>query len=73
MMLNFLDQIPYSVLIIFAIVMLLLPFRPMPHVMEKLIMLKNGVLNKPSDILDLFFHTAALLLLIVKLCRDYLK
>ena len=72
-MLNFLDQIPYSVLIIITIVMLLIPFRPMPHVMEKLIMLKNGTLNKPVDILDLFYHTAPLILLIVKLTRDYLK
>ena len=72
-MLNFLDQIPYSVLIIITIVMLLIPFRPMPHVMEKLIMLKNGTLNKPVDILDLFYHTAPLILLIVKHARDYLK
>ena len=72
-MLNFLDQIPYSVLIIITIVMLLIPFRPMPHVMEKLIMLKNGTLNQPIDILDLFYHTAPLILLIVKLTRDYLK
>jgi hypothetical protein len=53
--------------------MLVIPFRPMPHVMEKLIMLKNGTLNKPIDILDLFYHTAPLMLLIVKLIRDYLK
>ena len=72
-MLKFLDQIPYSVLIIFTIVMLLLPFIPMPHVMEKLIMLKNGTLKKPIDIFDLFYHTAPLMLLIVKLFRDYSK
>ena len=72
-MLNFLDQIPYSALIVLTILMLLLPFRPMPHVVEKLIMLKNGTLNKPIDIFDLFYHTAPLILLIVKLARDYLK
>ena len=72
-MLKFLDQIPYSVLIIFTIVMLLLPFIPMPHVLEKLIMLKNGALNKPIDIFDLFYHTAPLILLIMKIIRDYSK
>jgi hypothetical protein len=51
--------------------MLLLPFKPMPHVLEKLIMLKNGTLNEPMDIFDLFFHTAPLILLIIKFIRDY--
>jgi hypothetical protein len=37
--------------------MLLAPFRPMPHVVEKLLMLKNGVLTRPIDIFDLFYHT----------------
>jgi hypothetical protein len=52
----FLDKIPYSILIIAAIFMILAPFKPMPHVLEKLIMLKNGTLNKPIDIFDLFYH-----------------
>jgi len=68
---SFLDKIPYSILIVFSIIMLLLPFRPMPHVLEKLIMLKNGTLNKPIDIFDLFFHTDPLILLIIKFLRDY--
>jgi len=68
---SFLDKIPYSIIIVFSIIMLLLPFRPMPHVLEKLIMLKNGTLNKPIDIFDLFFHTAPLILLIIKFLRDY--
>jgi hypothetical protein len=72
-MLSFLDKIPYSILIVFSIIMLLLPFRPMPHVLEKLIMLKNGTLNRPIDIFDLFFHTAPLFLLIIKFLRDYLN
>ena len=44
---SFLDKIPYAILIIIAALMLLAPFKPMPHVVEKLIMLKNGVLTKP--------------------------
>jgi len=69
-MFSFLDKISYSMLIIFTVMMLLAPFRPMPHVVEKLIMLKNGVLNKPIDIFDLFFHLAPLILLIMKVIRD---
>lgn len=38
---SFLDTIPYSILIVVAILMLLAPFNPMPHVVEKLIMLKT--------------------------------
>lgn len=65
-MLQFLDQLPYSVLIVFAIFMLLAPFHPMPHVLEKIIMLKNGQLHRPIDIFDLLFHLAPLLLLGLK-------
>jgi len=70
-MLSFLDKIPYSILIVFSIIMLLIPFRPMPHALEKLIMLKNGTLNRPTDIFDLFYHLAPLILLAIKFFRDY--
>ena len=70
-MLSFLDNFPYALLIVFAIFMLLAPFRPMPHVLEKLIMLKNGTLTRPIDIFDLFFHLIPLILLILKIMRDY--
>jgi hypothetical protein len=70
-MLAFLDKIPYPALIFFAILMLLLPFRPMPHVLEKLIMLKNGTLNRPIDIFDLFYHLIPTILLVMKLVRDH--
>lgn len=69
-MLNWLDAIPYPLLIIVAIFMLLAPFRPAPHVVEKLIMLKNGVLNKPIDIFDLFYHLAPVIVLIAKIIHD---
>ena len=68
-MLGFLDKIPYSILIIAAIFMLLAPFRPMPHVVEKLIMLKNGTLTKPIDVFDLFYHLIPVFLLILKRLR----
>ncbi len=70
MMLNFLNKTPYSVLIIFTIMMLLAPISPMPHVIEKILMLKNGMLHKPIDIFDLFFHLIPLFLLVLKIIKD---
>lgn len=68
-MLKMLDQMPYLPLVVLAVFMLLAPFRPMPHVLEKLIMLKNGVLTRPLDIFDLFFHLAPSLVLLLKWIR----
>ncbi len=70
-MLDFLDRIPYSLLVPATVLMLLAPFRPMPHALEKLIMLKNGVLRRPLDIFDLFLHLAPLALLLLKAARDF--
>ena len=69
-MFSFLDTIPYVVLILAAVFLLLAPFKPMPHALEKLIMLKNGDLKRPIDILDLFFHLFPTILLIIKIVRD---
>ena len=69
----FLDKIPYMILIGIAVFMLLAPFRPMPHVIEKLIMLKNGTLTKPIDIFDLFYHLLPTIILALKVYRDYRK
>jgi hypothetical protein len=68
-MLKMLDQMPYLPLILLAVFMLLAPFRPMPHVVEKLIMLKNGTLTRPLDIFDLIFHLAPALVLLLKWVR----
>ena len=70
---SFLDKIPYSILIVFAVLMILAPFRPMPHVLEKLIMLKNGTLTRPVDIFDLFFHLAPGIILLLKIFRSFSK
>jgi hypothetical protein len=70
---NFIDKIPYTLLIIFAVFMLLAPFRPMPHVIEKLMMLKNGTLHRPIDIFDLFYHLIPLMVLLMKLYRDHAR
>ena len=70
---RFLDRISYPILIFIAAFMLLAPLSPMPHVAEKLIMLKDGHLTRPVDIFDLFFHLAPSLLLIVKYLRSIKK
>jgi hypothetical protein len=69
-MFDFLDSIPYIILILLALFLLLAPIKPMPHVLEKLIMLKNGDLKKPIDIFDLFFHLLPTILLVIKIVRD---
>ncbi|MFZ0610801.1 MAG: hypothetical protein WAM73_01040 [Desulfobacterales bacterium] len=66
-----LDRIPYTLLIVMAIFLLLTPFRPMPHVLEKLTMLKNGTLVRPIDIFDLFYHLLPTILLALKLFRSF--
>lgn len=68
-MLKLLDQMPYLPLVLLAVFMLLAPLRPMPHVLEKLIMLRNGTLVRPLDIFDLFFHLAPALVLLLKWVR----
>lgn len=70
-MFSFLDKIDYPLLILFAVAMLLAPFRPMPHIVEKLIMLKEGTLKRPIDIFDLFYHFIPAVLLVIKFIRDY--
>jgi hypothetical protein len=45
----------------------------MPHVIEKLIMLRNGILTKPIDIFDLFFHLIPTFILLLKVYRDHTK
>ena len=66
-----LDKIPYIIIIPLAVWMLLAPFRPMPHALEKLNMLLNGTLTKPVDIFDLFFHLFPALILLLKGIRSF--
>ena len=70
-MIALIQKIPYSVLIPFTIIMLLAPIRPMPHVLEKLIMLKQGTLTRPIDIFDLFYHLVPLILLVAKMVIQF--
>ena len=67
---RFLDNIPYPILIAVAVFMLVAPIRPMPHVLEKLQMLKNGTLHRPLDIFDLLWHLIPTILLVIKAVKD---
>ena len=68
---SLLDKIPYTVIIPLAVWMLLAPFRPMPHALEKMNMLLNGTLIRPVDIFDLFFHLFPTLILLLKIFRSF--
>ncbi|RJP84065.1 MAG: RND transporter [Desulfobacteraceae bacterium] len=71
--LNFLDRIPFSILIIISVSLGLAPFTPEPHLMEKARMLFHGQLSRPIDIFDLFLHGTAPLLLLAKGVRQVFK
>ena len=64
-----LDRIPLWFLVIVAVYMLLAPFTPRPHILEKIIMLKDGVLTRPLDMFDLVFHLIPVTLLVIRLVR----
>jgi len=67
MMNKFFRQIPWVFLIPAAIMFALTPFRPEPHLLEKLRLLSNGQLIRPVDIFDLLMHGTPLLLVLGKL------
>ena len=67
MIARLLTRIPWTLLLPVAVILGLAPFRPEPHLVEKLRMLVNGQLTAPIDIFDLFMHGAPLLLIAGKL------
>ena len=72
-MFKVLDNIPFALLLVLSVVLGLAPFKPEPHLIEKIRMLLHAQLVKPMDIFDLFLHGTAPLLLMVKVIRLYLK
>ncbi len=55
-----------KMLLIMLIILALAPFYPMPHLIEKIIMLINGRLSHIRDIFDLVFHGGAAAIVITK-------
>jgi hypothetical protein len=68
-----LDRIPLFPLVVGAILLGLAPFRPEPHLWEKLQMLVAGNLTQPMDIFDLALHGVLPGLLVLKLLRQFLQ
>jgi hypothetical protein len=62
---QFLDKLPWGLLIIACLTLGLAPFFP-PHIWEKLVMLKNGELKRPIDLFDLVYHGIPWILLTLK-------
>jgi hypothetical protein len=63
---NWLDKIPYPLLIVLSLTLGLAPFTPTPHLVEKLSMLLAGELVTLVDIFDLLMHASPVVLLTAK-------
>ena len=66
---SWLDNLPWSILILACLTLGLAPFAP-PHIWEKLQMLAQGRLVRPIDWFDLLFHAAPWILLLLKGARS---
>ena len=62
---NYLENLPWSMLILLCLTLGLAPFAP-PHIWEKLQMLFNGELKRAIDWFDLCLHGFPWVLLILK-------
>ena len=63
---EFLDKLPWSILIFLCLTLGLAPFFP-PHLFEKIKMLIEGQLVRPIDWFDLVMHAISWISLIIKL------
>ena len=68
-MFGWIDRLPVKPLAVVAVFFALAPFRPEPHLFEKLRMLAEGTLTRPIDIFDLFMHSLPIILLAIRLIR----
>ena len=68
-MLSWVDKLPVKPLLVVAVFFALAPFKPEPHLFEKLRMLSEGTLSRPIDIFDLVMHSFPLILLAIRLIR----
>jgi len=68
---KWLDGLPLSLLLVLAVWMAVAPITPEPHLIEKLRMLSQGSLTRPLDIFDLCLHLAPLLILSLRLWRQF--
>jgi len=71
--LNWIQSLPLSILIILSLTLGLAPFVPEPHIWGKLKMLAAGELTRPVDIFDLLMHGLPFALLALRLLVPVLK
>lgn len=69
--LNWLDRLAWLWLLPLAGWMAMAPLTPEPHLVEKLRLLLQGALGRPVDIFDLAMHAAPLVLVALKLGRQW--
>ena len=69
-MMGWLDRFPRMWLVVIALYLAVAPIVPEPHLVEKLRLLRLGMLVKPIDMFDLLLHSTPLVLLVVQLWRD---
>jgi len=65
-MLTRIREVPWWLLVVACLTLGLAPFRPQPHVVEKLGMLADGTLTAPLDVFDLLLHGTPWLLLALR-------
>jgi len=70
-MLIWLDRLPWIWLLLLAGWMVIAPITPEPHLIEKLGLLVRGALVRPLDVFDLSMHAAPLLVVALKLWRQW--
>lgn len=70
---KFIDSMSTPLLAIGAGLLLLAPFFPEPHLLEKLRMLRAGTLAKPLDVADIFVHLSGIVVLALHLWRRFQK
>lgn len=68
---TWIDRIPLLGLILLALWMAVAPVTPEPHILEKLRMLGQGSLSKPIDMFDLLMHGTPLVVLAIRLWRQF--
>jgi len=64
---RFIQELPFPILILIAVLMLGAPFVPEPHLVEKARMAMNGTLTRPIDIFDVLWHLLPTVLLVWKI------
>lgn len=65
------NRLPWSVLIVFCLLLGLAPFTSQPHLVEKMQILIQGELTRTIDIFDLLYHSTPFVLLLLKLIFRY--